>query len=131
MTEWYVLEVGFIDLHLFAPASAPPSAAGLSAPAGRSAVVRVAGPAEKLDIIRHDVDLATLGAVLGLPGTVLQTPFDEDGVALLLVVGDRLAELASGGDVEEVVHARVHNFCLLASMATGLSLISEKRPTRW
>ena len=41
-------------------------------------------------------------SVLGLPAAVLQPPLDEDGVALLLVVGYRLPELAPRAYVEEV-----------------------------
>ena len=100
--KWYILEVGFIDLHFFAPAAASTAAAGLSAPAGNGAVFRVGPAAEELHPISDHVDGAPLGAVLGLPGTVLQATFDEYGVALLLVVGDGLAELSPGRDVEEV-----------------------------
>src|ERR687898_772823 len=84
LLEWYVLEVFFIDIHLFAPAPTPASAAGLSAltPGGGS-VVRVSRSAEELHVVGDDIDLAPLGAVLRLPGTVLQAPFEEDGVALL------------------------------------------------
>jgi hypothetical protein len=32
----------------------------------------------------------------------LKASLDQDGVSLLLVIGDRLAELAPGGDVEEI-----------------------------
>src|SRR5215210_6087538 len=111
MGEWYVFEVCFIDIHLFAPAAATTtSTAGLSASAGRSAVVRVAGPAGELHPVSDHVHCAPLGTVLGLPGAVLQAPLDEDRVALLLVVGDSLTELAPGGDVEEVdlLAARPH-----------------------
>src|ERR671911_2743753 len=103
MSEWYILEVFFIDIPLFALTTPPTAAAGLSASAaGSGAVVRVASAAEKLHVVSNDVDSAPLGAVLGLPGTVLQASLDEDRIALLLVVGDGLAELAPGGDVEEV-----------------------------
>src|SRR5215218_5875811 len=111
MGEWYVLEVSFIYIHLFAPAAAATaSTAGLCASAGRGAVVRVAGPAEELHVVGDHVHGAPLGTVLGLPGAVLQAPLDEDGVTLLLVVGDGLTELAPGGDVEEVdlLAARPH-----------------------
>src|ERR671913_903923 len=103
MGEWYILEVFFIDIHFFTPAAAPASAAGLSAlTSGGGAFVRISGSAEELHPIGDHVDGAPLGAVLGLPGTVLQATFDEYGVALLLVVGDGLAELSPGRDVEEV-----------------------------
>src|SRR5918995_1388866 len=103
MSEWYVLEVFFIDIHVFAPAAAPASAAGLStSAAGRCSVVRVAPAAEELHIVSDHVDGTPLGAVLGLPGTVLQATFDKYGVALLGVVRNALAELPPRGDVEEV-----------------------------
>src|SRR3712207_3402206 len=103
MSEWYVLEVFFIDIHFFAPPAAPASAAGLStSAAGRSCVVSVAPPAEELHIISDHVDGAPLGAVLGFPGTVLHAAFDEYGVPLLGIVRDTLAELSPRGNVEEV-----------------------------
>src|SRR5215210_3849269 len=128
MGEWYVFEVCFIDIHLFAPAAATTtSTAGLSASAGRSAVVRVAGPAEKLHVVGDHVHCAPLGTVLGLPGAVLQAPLDEDRVALLLVVGDSLAELAPGGDVEEVhlLAARPHPVYRQPERADGYAVVGE------
>src|SRR5215210_1343291 len=65
-------------------------------------VFRSAPAAEELHVVGDHVHLAPLGSVLGLPGPILQSPLDQDGVALLLVVGDSLAELAPGRDVEEV-----------------------------
>ena len=107
--EWYVFEVFFIDLDLFAPASAA-AALGLPASAAGSGAVVHVTPAEELHPVGHHVNRAALGAVLGLPGTVLQASLDEDGVTLLLVVGDGLAEFAPGGDVDEVdlLAARPH-----------------------
>src|SRR5215203_3446465 len=102
--EGYVL-VGFlVGLLPLARAAAAPGAPG-RATRGAFAVraVLLAGSAsEELDVVRDDVYLAPLGAVLGLPAAVLQPPLDEDGVALLLVVGYRLPELAPRADVEEV-----------------------------
>src|SRR5215208_2004478 len=57
---------------------------------------------EELDVVGDDVHLAPPGAVLGLPGPVLQPTLHQDRVALLLVVGHCLAELAPRTDVEEV-----------------------------
>src|SRR5215207_4255600 len=128
MGEWYILEVFFIDIHLFAPAATPTAAACLSATAaGGGAVVRVTWPAEELHVVGDHVDLAPLGAVLGLPGTVLQAPFEEYGVALLLVVGDGLAELAPGGDVEEVdlLAARPHPVDRQPERADGYAVVGE------
>src|ERR671920_358244 len=128
MSEWYIFKVFFIDIHLFALAAASAAAAGLStSAAGRSSVVRVAPAAEELDVVGDDIDLAPLGAVLGLPGTVLQAPFEEDGVALLLVVGDGLAELAPGGDVEEVdfLAARPHPVDREPERAYGYAVVGK------
>src|SRR5688572_27919492 len=102
MSEGYILEVFFINIRLYAPA-APASAAGLSAlTSGGGAVVRVSGPAEELHVVGDHVDGAPLGAVLGLPGTVLQATFDKYGIPLLGVVRNTLAEIPPRGDVEEV-----------------------------
>jgi hypothetical protein len=59
---------------------------------------------EERDVVREDVDLGapSSASVLSLPGAVLQSHFEEDGIALLLVVGDGLPELAPRADVEEV-----------------------------
>src|ERR671913_438934 len=101
LLEWYVFEVGFIDLNLFAPAAS--AAPGLPAStAGGGAVFEFAGPSQELDVVGHHVYGAPLGAVLGLPGTVLQAAFDEYGISLLLVVRDALAEVPPRGDVEEI-----------------------------
>src|SRR5687767_8123070 len=102
VAKWNIFKVFFINIHFFASAAASAAAAGLSAPARNGAVFRVCPAAEELHPIGDHVDGAPLGAVLGLPGTVLQATFDEYGVALLLVVCDGLAELSPGGDVEEV-----------------------------
>src|ERR687897_2951835 len=101
LLEWYIFEVFFIDVHLFALAAPPTSTASLST-AGSGAVFCVGSAAEELHVVGDDVDCAPLGAVLGFPGTVLQASFDKYGIALLLVVCNTLAELAPGGDVEEV-----------------------------
>src|ERR671916_1713376 len=101
-SEWNVLEVFFIDIHLVALAAPATAAIAASAGGGSAVVGGVAGPTEELDVVRDDIDGAPLRAVLGLPGAVLQPALDEDRVALLLVVGDGLPELAPGGDVEEV-----------------------------
>src|SRR5215207_10361293 len=84
-----------------APAAAPRS--GAAAQRIPSLLVfRTATAAEELHIVGYHVHLAPLGAVLGLPGPILQPTLDQDGVALLLVVGHCLAELAPRTDVEEV-----------------------------
>ena len=71
-SKGYILEVGFIYLHLIALATAATAAPGLPAStAGGGAVFGVGPAAEELDIVGDDVDLASLGAVLGLPGAVL------------------------------------------------------------
>src|SRR5919112_727985 len=127
LLEWYVFEVRFIDLDLFAPAPAAAAALGLPASAtGTGAVLSVA-PSEELDVVGNHVDGASLGTVLGLPGTVLQAAFDEDGVALLLVVGDGLAELAPGGDVEEVdfLAARPHPVDREPERAYGYAVVGK------
>src|SRR5215212_1552330 len=100
VSERYVFEVGFIDIHLFAPA-ATSTAAGLSASAGTGAV-GVAPAAEELDVVGDHVDGAPLGAVLGLPGSVLQATFHKYGVPLVSVVRNTLAEIPPRGDVEKV-----------------------------
>src|SRR5215211_3428816 len=98
-TKWDILEVFFIDVHFVAVAT--PAALALPA-GGRASLLGVAGSAEELHVVGDDVHLGALGAVLSLPGTVLQASLDEYGVALLLVVGDGLAELAPRTYVEEV-----------------------------
>src|SRR5215218_5371752 len=84
---------------------APPPARGRGA-GGRAAAFAilsgVAGASQELDVVCDHVDLAPLGAVLGLPGPILQPTLHQDGVALLLVVSDGLAELAPRTHVEEV-----------------------------
>jgi len=100
VAKWNIFEVGFIDIHFFAPA-ATSTAAGLSASAG-SGAVGVAPAAEELDVVGDHVDGAPLGAVLGLPGTVLQATFDEYGVPLVGVVRNTLAEIPPRGDVKKV-----------------------------
>src|SRR5215210_8919163 len=128
MSEWYVLEVFFVDIHLFALAASTTAASRLStSAAGRSAVVRVGPAAEELDVVCNHVHLGALGAVLGLPGAVLQASLDEDGIALLLVVGDSLAELAPGGDVEEVhlLAARPHPVYRQPERADGYAVVGE------
>src|SRR5215217_1295874 len=128
VTKWNILEVFFIDIHLFAPAAASTSAACLSAlTSGGGAVVRVAGSAEELHVVGDDVHLAPLGAVLGLPGTVLPAPFEKDGVALLLVVGDGLAELAPRAYVEEIdlLAARPHPVDREPERADGYAVVGE------
>jgi hypothetical protein len=103
VAKWYIFEVFFVDLHLFSTAAATASTAGLPTPAaGGGTVFGVAPAAEELDVVGDDVDFRALGTVLGFPCTVLQAPFEEDGIPLLLVVGDGLAQLTPGGDVEKV-----------------------------
>src|SRR5215208_6402810 len=84
---------------------APPPAQSRSA-GGRAAAFAilsgVAGASQELDVVCDHIHLASLGAVLGFPGPVLQASLDQDGVALLLVVGHCLAELAPRTNVEEV-----------------------------
>src|SRR5215207_6157265 len=93
--------VDFLPLARAAAAPGAPGRATRGAVAVRA--VLLASPAsEELDVVRDDVYLAPLGAVLALPAAVLQPPLDEDGVALLLVVGYRLAKLAPRADVEDV-----------------------------
>src|SRR5918994_1596222 len=128
LLEWYVFEVGFIDVPFSPPAAAATaSTAGLCASAGRGAVVRVSRPAEELHVVGDHVHGAPLGTVLGLPGAVLQASFHEDGVALLLVVGDGLTELAPGGDVEEVdlLAARPHPVDREPERADGYAVVGE------
>src|SRR5215212_1683503 len=101
--EGDIFKVFFIYVYLVAVAAlAPPSAPSAPSTGGRAAVVGVAGAPEELDIVCDDVHLAPLGAVLRLPGAVLEAALDEDGIALFLVVGDGLPEFAPGADVEEV-----------------------------
>src|SRR5215204_3517397 len=84
---------------------APPPARSRSA-GGRAVafaiISGVAGASQELDVVGDHVNLGALGAVLGLPGPVLQPTLHQDRVALLLVVGHCLAELAPRTDVEEV-----------------------------
>src|SRR5215203_291051 len=95
--------VDFLPLARAAAAPGAPGRATRGAVAVRA--VLLASPAsEEPDVVRDDVDLGapSSASVLSLPGAVLQTPFEEDGIALLLVVGDGLPELAPRADVEEV-----------------------------
>src|SRR5829696_5329534 len=100
--EWNVVEVLFVEFHVVAARAGAGAATLLTAAWGSALTVAVAGAAEELDIVGDHVHLAPLRAVLGLPGTVLKASFYQDRVALLLVVGDGLAQLAPGGDVEKV-----------------------------
>src|SRR5512135_2453573 len=59
-----------------------------------------ARPAEELDVVRHDLDLAPLYAV-GLPAPLPEAPLDQDGTALGKVLGAILARLPEHRDVEE------------------------------
>src|SRR3712207_5350731 len=99
--EGDILEVTLVDVHSLALAATRAAAAACTGAVAAALAAR-APAAEELDVVRGDVHLAPLGAVLGLPGAVLEASLYQDGVALLLVVGDGLAELAPGGDVEEV-----------------------------
>jgi hypothetical protein len=97
--EGDIFKILFVKVHVVSggiPATTLPPASG------RATFATFAAPSEELDVVGHDVYLAALGAVLGLPGTVLKAAFDEDRVALLLIVGDGLAQLPPSRDVEEV-----------------------------
>src|ERR687894_998497 len=96
MCKWDILEVFFIDIHLIAVAAAGALACRCAGLWG------IAWPAEELHVVGDHIHLGALGSVLCLPGAVLQPPLDQDGVALLLVVGYGLAELTPRTNVEEV-----------------------------
>lgn len=70
---------------------------GSAGPAGRSFSLT-----EKLDVVGDHVYLAPLGAILGLPGTKLETALYKDGVPLRLVVGNGFPKLPPGRDIEEI-----------------------------
>jgi hypothetical protein len=93
VSKWDIFEVFFIDIHFFTPSALT---------SGGGAFVRISGSAEELHVVGDHVDGAPLGAVLGLPGTVLQATFDKYGVPLLGVVRNTLAEIPPRGDVKEV-----------------------------
>jgi hypothetical protein len=96
-----VVEILFIKAHVILGAGT--GAAALASTGGCAYFASFAATAtQELDVIGDYIYLGTFGAVLCLPGTVLQLALDEDRFAFLFVVSDGLAELPPGGDVEEV-----------------------------
>src|SRR3712207_5990242 len=99
VSKWDIFEVFFVDIYLFAVAALATPALSTGGCAG---LLGIAGSAQELHVVGDHVHLGALGAVLGFPGAVLEATFDQDGVTLLLIVGNGLAELAPRTDVEEI-----------------------------
>src|SRR6185436_21109587 len=74
-------------------------AAALSAGSGPAALARGTA-ADELDVLGRHADLAHLLAVLGLPAVLLEAALDHDLTALLHVLGDGLAGLPPGDEVD-------------------------------
>ena len=102
LLERNVVKILFVEAWIVLGAGTGAATLASASATGRSPFAALTASSEELDIVGDYVDLGALGAVLGLPGTVLELAFYEDRIALLLVVGDGLAKLSPGGDVEEV-----------------------------
>src|SRR5688500_725751 len=87
-------------------------------PTATGAAARIIAPAQELEVVHDDADLAALSpAALVLPGVQLQVALDEDRLALLAPLVDHLSLAAPGGAVHEK-----HFLAVLTAAGLVLSL---------